>query len=236
MDTLLTCSNLGVQYGSKVVLNNISFTVNKGDYISILGNNGAGKSTLLKAVLGLVSKAKGEILFPSITNTEIGYLPRQKNHQKDFPASVFEVVLSGCLNKKGLWPFYGSADKKKAKHFMEKLKISDLHSKSYRNLSGGQQRRALLARALCATEAILFLDEPVAGLDPLGTEAFYLLLEEVNKVDGMTIVMVSHDLTNALKYSNKIVHLDKELLFFGAVADYQRNKVYQEMIGGTIDA
>ncbi|MBO4251797.1 MAG: ABC transporter ATP-binding protein, partial [Clostridia bacterium] len=195
------------------------FDIESGDYIAIVGENGAGKSTLMKTLLGLLPPVSGEIVFgEGLKKNEIGYLPQQTVVQKDFPASVWEVVISGCLSKTGLRPFYNKEEKKAALENIEKMGLTDLKTRSYRELSGGQQQRVLLARALCATKKILLLDEPVSGLDPIVTAEMYELIEKLNK-DGTTIIMISHDIRSALDYANKILHVGKEL-FFGNKKDY----------------
>ncbi len=205
---LIECDNLEIGYGSKTVKKNISFTVDENDYVFIVGENGSGKSTLMKTLLGLLPSTKGEIKFSDkLQKNQIGYLPQQKDFQKDFPASVWEVVLSGCQNDLGFFPFYLKKHKLLALKNMEKLGISKLRKKSFFELSGGQQQRVLLARALCTAKKMLLLDEPVTGLDPDASLEMYQLIENLNKNDDMTIIMISHDLEAAKKYAKKIVQL-----------------------------
>lgn len=205
--------DLAVGHEGKTVVDNLNFSVNHGDYICIVGENGSGKSTLTKTLVGLLSQLKGSISFSDdINRNQIGYLPQQTEVQKDFPASVEEVVLSGCQAGCGFRPFYSRSDKEKAKNNMEKLGIGDLAKKSFRELSGGQQQRVLLARALCATQKILILDEPVTGLDPEVTENMYQMLKALNK-GGITIIMVSHDINSAMKYSTHILHVGKNTYY-----------------------
>lgn len=213
-------------------MKDVSFCVKEGDYLSIVGENGSGKSTLMKGLLGLKSPSSGEISFNEIKQTQIGYLPQQNPVKFDFPASVYEVILSGCLSSRGIRPFYGRKDKLKVTENMEKLGISSLSKASYRNLSGGQQQRVLLARALCATEKLLLLDEPVSGLDPLVTSELYQLIYKLNKDYGVTIIMISHDILSSVKYSNVILHMNTSSLFFGPVTEYKETAVYKRMIGG----
>ncbi len=221
MGELLKCENLAFSYEDVDVIKNLSFTVNEGDYLCIVGENGSGKSTLTKGLLGLKSPNSGSITFENgLSRNEIGYLPQQTPAQKDFPASVFEVVLSGRLNSRGLLPFYSRADKLIAHDNIRKLGIEELMNRSYRDLSGGQQQRVLLARALCAGKRLMFLDEPVTGLDPIVTEEMYRLIEELNKNDKMTIVMVSHDIVSAVKYATHVLHLHYEKSFFGTTEEY----------------
>ena len=204
----LTCRELSLGYEGKEIISNLSFHVNAGDYLCIVGENGSGKSTLMKTLLGLRKPMKGEIITgDGLRSREIGYLPQQTVVQKDFPASVKEIVLSGFQGRCGLRPFYTKAEKRVAMENIRKMGIEDLKNRCYRELSGGQQQRVLLARALCAAEDILLLDEPVAGLDPIVTEEMYRLIFELNAKDGLTIVMISHDIASAVKYADKILHI-----------------------------
>jgi len=232
---LITCENLTLSYEGKDVVKNVSFEVEEGDYLCIVGENGSGKSTLMKGLLGLKQHKSGKISFgENLTRKEIGYLPQQTPIQKDFPAGVMEVVLSGCLNQGGKSPFYGGRQKEKALSSMASLHITDLKNRCYRDLSGGQQQRVLLARALCATGRILLLDEPVTGLDPLVTEEFYDLIHRVNKEMGITMVMVSHDLHFALRNANKILHLAADSVFFGSVDQYLHSDAAKGFLGGEV--
>lgn len=219
MGALLKCENVSLGYEGDVVTKNINFTVSSGDYLCIVGENGSGKSTLIKALLGLKPQLSGNIEFcGGMAKNEIGYLPQQTLVQRDFPASVREIVLSGCMNRCGLRPFYNKDEKKLAHDMMRRLDIEPLTKRCYRELSGGQQQRVLLARALCAAKEVLLLDEPVAGLDPIVTEQMYDLIEKLNK-EGITILMISHDIGAALRYANKILHLG-DSVFFGTKAEY----------------
>ena len=227
----LTCENLSLGYDGKTVVSNLSFTVNKGDYLCIVGANGSGKSTLMKAILNLKSPTSGTIVSgDGLSPREIGYLPQQTIVQKDFPASVKEVVLSGCLNRRGLRPFYNKSEKKMAEDNMEKLGISALENSCYRELSGGQKQRVLLARALCATHKILLLDEPTAGLDPQATADMYELIAALNTA-GITIIMVSHDIGASVKYASHILHVNpagdsnKASSFFGMKTEYINSEI-----------
>lgn len=216
---LVECKNVALGYDSKVVLDNLNFKVNSGDYLCIIGENGSGKSTLMKTMLGLKSPLGGEIVFgDGLKKNEIGYLPQQTVVQRDFPASVYEIVLSGCLNKTGLKPFYSKANKELAKKNMERMNITSLSKRCYRELSGGQQQRVLLARALCATEKVLLLDEPVSGLDPKVTAEMYELIKKLNE-QGLTIIMISHDMHSALKYASHILQVGNNS-FFGTKEDF----------------
>ena len=213
--SLLTCQDVAFAYEGQEVLSEINFAINQGDYLCVVGENGAGKSTLIKGMLGLKKPSSGQLLTgDQLRQKEIGYLPQQTQIQKDFPASVFEVVLSGRLNRCGLRPFYNKEDKRMALAHMEKLHISSLKHHCYRDLSGGQQQRVLLARALCATKKLLLLDEPITGLDPIMSMEFYQVIKELNRQEKITIIMVSHDVNGAIDYATHILHLEKKQLFF----------------------
>jgi zinc transport system ATP-binding protein len=215
----LSVHNLTLGYEGKTVVSGLSFTVSAGDYLCIVGENGSGKSTLMKTLLKLKAPMSGQILTgDGLTSNEIGYLPQQTAVQKDFPASVREVVRSGCLNRCGLRPFYTRQEKHMAEDSMAKLGITPLAKRCYRELSGGQQQRALLARALCAARKILLLDEPAAGLDPGASSDMYTLIEGLNN-EGITIIMISHDIAASLKYATHILHIGSNP-FFGKTEDY----------------
>lgn len=229
---LISCRNVKLTYENHTVLEDLTFSLYTGDYLCIVGENGSGKSTLVKSLLGLKHPADGSITFgDGLKQNEIGYLPQQTNLQKDFPASVYEVVLSGCLNSRGLRPFFNAAEKGTALHNMERLGIAKLKKHPYSALSGGQQQRVLLARALCATKKLLLLDEPVAGLDPVVTQEFYQLIRQINK-EGITVIMVSHDLQSAVKYASHILHLHNKPLFFGTTGDYINSPLGSRFLGG----
>lgn len=218
----LTCKKLTLGYNSNIILENLSFSVNKGDYLYIVGENGSGKTTLMKTLLRLLKPMFGEIITgDGLLADEIGYLPQQTDVQKDFPASVREIVLSGCQSRCGKRPFYNKEEKKLANENMTKLGIEHLAKKCYRELSGGQQQRVLLARALCATQKMLLLDEPVTGLDPNATEEMYNLINDLHK-SGITIIMISHDIEAAKKYATHVLHIGKEI-FFGDVEHYGKH-------------
>lgn len=214
------CQNLTVGYDGRAILKDINFTVNRGDYLCIIGENGAGKTTLLRTLLGLQPPVSGKILFgDGLERKRCGYLPQQTVIQRDFPASVSEIVLSGCQNRCGLRPFYRKEEKEYVHKMMEKMGIAHLEDKCYRELSGGQQQRTLLARALCATQEMLFLDEPVSGLDPVATEEMYRLIEQINREDHITILMISHDIKAAVAYADHILEIGKQI-FLGTAQEY----------------
>ena len=235
---LLTCSNIALGYEGKKIVEDLNFSVNTGEYLCIVGENGSGKSTLMKTLLNLKSPLEGNIVIgDGLKQEEIGYLPQQTVVQKDFPASVREIVLSGCLNRCGIRPFYNREEKQLAADNMEKLGISHLAKRCYRELSGGQQQRVLLARALCATRKLLLLDEPVAGLDPKAMADMYQLIESLNSKDGVTVIMISHDIKAAVKYASHILHISNKPLFFGAKKDYLISDVgkhFGDFIGGEV--
>ncbi|MBQ4243954.1 MAG: ABC transporter ATP-binding protein [Clostridia bacterium] len=219
---LIKCENLSLGYDGKAIVENLSFEVSAGDYLCIVGENGSGKSTLMKTLLGLQRPLGGTIeRGDGLQKNETGYLPQQTVVQKDFPASVKEVVLSGCQGRLGLRPFYSKSDKALAVENMEKMGITALADRCYRELSGGQQQRVLLARALCATEKLLLLDEPVSGLDPKVTAEMYSLIESLNK-SGVAVIMISHDISAAVKYASHILHIGKTV-FYGTKAEYQKS-------------
>ena len=218
---ILSCKNLNVQYDNQVALKDVNFDLEDGDYLCIIGDNGSGKSTLMKSILGLVTPKSGSIQYGAqLKNHDIGYLPQQTIVQRDFPASVYEVVLSGCLNKRWRRPFYSKEEKQRAINNLKKLKIEHLKNKCYRDLSGGQQQRVLIARALCASEKILLLDEPVTGLDPVTTKHLYDIIEELNRDYKMSIIMVTHDMNSGLEHATKILRLNKEVVFYGTPDEY----------------
>lgn len=215
----LTVNKLCVGYDGKEILHDISFSVNAGDYLCIVGENGSGKSTLMKTILGLHEASSGEVIRADGLNKDaIGYLPQQTVVQKDFPATVYEIALSGNQGHCGLRPFYSAQEKQNAMKNLERMGVDKLAKRSYRTLSGGQQQRVLLARALCATEKLLLLDEPVAALDPEATEQMYALLKSLND-DGITVIMISHDIKASLDYASHILCLGKKV-FFGTKAEY----------------
>ena len=223
---LLECENVSLAYEGRTIVSDLNFTVEKGDYLCIVGENGSGKTTLMKTLLGLKAPSDGEIIFANgISYKNIGYLPQQSTLQREFPATVREIVLSGFLGKCGFRPFYSREEKKKAFENMKKLGISELSSRCYRELSGGQQQRVLLSRALCATSDMLLLDEPVAGLDPKVSGEMYALIEDLNKNEKITVIMISHDIYSAVKYSSHILHVGHTPLFFGKTEDYLKSQV-----------
>ena len=233
----LICRDLTIGYGNKTILKNINFEVNGGNYLCIVGENGSGKSTLLKTLLGLLAPIGGKVIFgDGLCRDELGYLPQQTDVQKDFPASVREIVLSGCQGRCGLRPFYSKDEKRLAKSAMDKLEIASLEKRCFRELSGGQRQRALLARALCGARKMLFLDEPVSGLDPKSTADMYGLVESINREDNIAVVMISHDIVSAVKYASHILHIGNNI-FFGTKEEYIKSDIGRNYLkqGGGIE-
>ncbi len=229
----ITCRDLSFAYDGETVLSDINFSLDAGAYLCIVGENGSGKSTLMRGILGLKQPSKGEIVFDDLKPTEIGYLPQQTQIQRDFPASVREVVLSGRLNSMRGRLFYNAEDKAAAAENMERLGIDDIADRCYLELSGGQQQRVLLARAMCATKKLLLLDEPVTGLDPVAANEMYNLIKLVNLCDNTSVIMISHDIHAAVRYATHILHLGRSQLFFGTTAQYRESDLARRFVGGS---
>ena len=228
--SLISCDNLSLGYDGKEILHGLSFMVDQGEYLCVVGENGSGKSTLMRTILGLQSPLSGAVhTGDGLRPNEIGYLPQQTVVQKDFPASVWEIVLSGCQSKCGLRPFYRKEDKVLAQKMLEKLGLTALKKRCYRELSGGQQQRVLLARALCATRSLLLLDEPVSGLDPMVTAELYQIIQGLNREDGITIIMISHDIAAAIKYASHILHIGPTI-YYGTKEDYVNSPLGQRFL------
>ena len=217
---VIVCRNLTVRNERTLALDDVSFSVHKGEFLTIVGENGAGKSTLVKTILGMTAPDAGSVETDAGTAGRIGYMPQQSSAQRDFPASVREVVLSGCVGGTGFLPFYSRAQKAAARANMDMLGVTPFAKKNYRALSGGQQQRVLLCRALCAAGEVLLLDEPTTGLDPLVTKELYTTVKHLSVEHGMTVIMVSHDVDAALRYSDRILHLATSLRFIGTPQDY----------------
>lgn len=231
MEPIIVCQDLKLGFGANILVEHLSFTIEKGSYLCIVGENGAGKSTLLRALLGLLKPLEGSIVLgEGLRRRGIGYLPQQTFVQRDFPASVREVVLSGCQGRCGLRPFYNREEKQIAAKAMEQMEISELAETCYRDLSGGQQQRVLLARALCASDKLLVLDEPVSGLDPKMAETMYQLVACINRDMGITIIMISHDVREAIPYATHILHMDKDY-FFGTMEAYRESEYGRLFLG-----
>ena len=229
---LITCERVSYSYNGKEAVSDVSFTVCEGDYLCVLGENGSGKSTLAKLLLNLIKPESGKITYTNLKNTEIGYLPQTTIIEHDFPASVYEVILQGRCNKLGKKFFYSASDRKTVEEKIKILGIDDIRNKNFTGLSGGQKQRVLLARALCATEKLLILDEPVSGLDPIVTSEMYDIIERLNKENRIAVIMISHDTKTVAKYANKILHLNKRAEFFGNTAEYINTELYHHFLGG----
>ena len=233
MKPLITCSHVDFGYENHDAVIDLNMEVCPGDYLCIVGENGSGKSTLIKGLLGLLKPTGGSLkIDEDLRRTGIGYLPQQTAAQRDFPASVREVVLSGCLSRRGSRPFYSREEKQLAAENMRRLGIEDLGRRCYRELSGGQQQRVLIARALCATRQMLILDEPVTGLDPSAIQDFYHLVRQLNREEHVTILMVTHDVGNVLQEAGKVLHLKQRVLFYGTAEDYRASEAGRLFLGG----
>lgn len=230
---LITCRDASFAYEGSTAVSGLNFEVHNRDYLCVVGENGSGKSTLIKGLLRLKVPQSGSVLVgDGLHPDEIGYLPQQTAVQKDFPASAYEVVLSGRLNTLGILPFYSRADKAIVEKNIQRLGIGNLKNKCYRELSGGQQQRVLLARALCAAKKALLLDEPAAGLDPVIRQEIYRIIEKINRETGITVIMVSHDVRSAVEYASHILHLKNTQVFFGKTEDYMKSSIGINFLGG----
>lgn len=232
----ITVEDLTLAYEGRVIVKDLNFSVNRGDYICVVGENGSGKTTLVKTLVGLKKPMSGIAVFgDGLTKRDVGYVPQNITIGKDFPATVYEVVTSGLLSGMGLRPFFTKEEKKRAEDAMERLGITDIKNRCFRELSGGQKQRVQLARALCSAVKMLILDEPATGLDPVITSQLYGIIKELNKTDGISVLMVSHDIPSAVRYASKILHLDCESSFFGTVSDYRENRMGKHFLGCTCD-
>ena len=230
---LIKCEGVALGYGGTVAVSGVDLAVERGDYLFIIGENGSGKSTLVKGLLGLIAPLSGKITYgDGLGRRGIGYLPQKTEIQRDFPASVREVVMSGCISN-GFHPFYTREDRERAHEAMVRLRIHDIEKMSYRELSGGQQQRVLLARALCATRTLLLLDEPATGLDPAATAELYEVIGDLNRNDGVTVIMVSHDLHALSLEAKHVLHMKKTPLFYGTREEYLASPVRR--VFGTAD-
>ena len=218
---LIELKKLNIGYGHNVVCKDINFTIEQGQYICVVGENGSGKSTLLKTILGLNKAVSGKLIYnDETTHKGIGYLPQQTEIQRDFPATVIEVIMSGFLGKMGIRPFYNKAEKEKANVIAKNLEIDNLLKKGFKELSGGQQQRVLLARALCATDNILVMDEPVNAMDNKSIKKFYQLIKKLNIENGLTIIMVSHNLDSVIDSATHIIYLKDKMEFAGTKEEF----------------
>lgn len=232
MERIIEVKNLCMSYERAEVLHDVSFNLSAGEWLSIVGENGSGKTTLLKGIAGLLPIKGGEIKFGGgVSRKTIGYLPQQTAIQRDFPACVHEVVISGCTGSNRILGLHSAADKKRAHEAIHELGIEEIHHRPYCDLSGGQQQRVLLARALCATQKLLLLDEPVTGLDPVVSAEMYESIKSLNEKHGVAVIMVSHDIAGAVKYSDKILHIGNGVEFFGTTEDYKKSSLGRRFVG-----
>ncbi len=235
--SLISTSNLTLAYDGAEVVKNLNIHIDNGDYVCIVGENGSGKSTLAKAIVGLITPVSGKIDFDSSISTKnIGYMPQQTNVHNDFPASVYEIVMSGFLGKLNILPFYQKKHKQKADTILKTLGIYQFKKCCYNKLSGGQKQRVLLARALCATDSVLVLDEPASSLDPIITSEFYDILNKLNKQNKITIIMISHDTSIIKKYATKVIHLSDNKYIFDTSDNYIASEFGKNYIGGELNA
>lgn len=233
MKPFIICEHVDFGYENHEAVVDLNLDIYPGDYLCVVGENGSGKSTLVKGLLGLLRPTGGNLYVSGeLRRGGIGYLPQQTAAQKDFPATVYEVVLSGTLSRRGNRPFYSGAEKRLAISNMERLGIAGLKGKCCRELSGGQQQRVLIARALCASDQMLILDEPVTGLDPAAIQEFYGLIRRLNRDENITIVMVSHDIRNVIHHADKILHMQQKPLFYGTAEAYRGSRAGDEFLGG----
>ncbi len=231
--SFIKLDKLVLGYGSKKIINEISIDINEGEYIYIIGENGIGKTTLVKGLLNLINPLSGKVIYNKvIQKNDVGYLPQLSTTMKNFPASVYEIVLSGTLNSSKLMLFYSKKEKKKIDNILKLLNIVNLKNKSFKDLSGGQQRRVLLARAMISSNKVLILDEPVAGLDPKAIKDFYEIIKKINKKNNLTILMVSHDVKAAVKYADKVLHLHEDGYCYGTVPEYKQNVISEYFLDG----
>lgn len=230
----ITCDEVSLAYEGRIIVKDLSFSVERGDYICIVGENGSGKTTLLRTLVGLKRPFSGRVSYgDGLSRRNVGYVPQTVLSGKDFPATVYEVVTSGLLNRMGLRPFFTKEEKKTAEYAMERLGIADIKNRCFRELSGGQRQRVQLARAICAADKLLMLDEPASGLDPVITSQLYGIIKELNETDGMAVVMVSHDIPSAVRYASKLLHLEKDHSFFGTADEYRKNRMGKHFLGCT---
>lgn len=227
---MIKVEDLTIGYDNQIILKDVNININEGEYVCIVGTNGSGKSTLLKTMIGLNKPLSGKITIAD--KVSIGYVPQELHLQQDFPATVSEIVMSGCLKKMKWRPFYTKKERDLANKYMKMLQISTLKRKSFSELSGGQQQRVLIARALCATNKVLFLDEPFTALDGYGALKLYNILKKINIEEKVTIVMISHDIDHALRYANHVIHVDETIIFDGSKEEYLESAFIKTLKGG----
>jgi zinc transport system ATP-binding protein len=229
---LFTCRDVSFEWEGNTVIQGLNFEVQEGDYLCITGENGSGKSTLIQGLLGIKQPEGGSIIRNrDLKSRKTGYLPQRRSSMNFFPAGVYEVVLSGRIGRLGMRPFYSRSDKREAEENLERLGIAALRNQCYGELSGGQQQRVLLARAFCAAEQLLVLDEPAAGLDPVVSAEMYGIVEKFNREKGITVIMVSHDIEKALGDANRILHLGNRQLFYGTADEFFNSETGKKFLG-----
>ena len=227
---MIKVEGLTIGYDNQIILKDLNLHIKEGEYVCIIGENGSGKSTLLKTIIGLNKPLAGKITLDD--KTSIGYVPQALQIQQDFPATVNEIIMSGCLKKMKWRPFYTKKERELAYKNMKLLKITSLKNKLISELSGGQQQRVLIARALCATSKVLFLDEPFTALDGYGALKLYGILKKLNKEEHVTIVMISHDIDMALRHANHVIHIDQTIVFDGPKEEYLESNLIKNIKGG----
>lgn len=216
---LFELKNLSCGYNKDLIIKNLNMKMEDGDFICVVGPNGAGKTTLIKTILGLIKPLKGEVIYHDLKPSFIGYMPQESKIDSRFPASNMEVVLSGTLNK--VKHFYSKEDRERALNNFKLLGISKLKDKSFKDLSGGERQKVLLARSLSATSKLLILDEPSNNLDSKSKKELYKLIEDLNQ-KGLSIMMITHDLDHGNLIGNKILSLREDDTFFGSVESFVR--------------
>lgn len=220
---IIEVKNLSAFYENRKVFENVEFSVAEGDYLCIIGENGSGKTTLMKTLLGFDIKHTGQIIFKGFRKQEIGWLPQKTQHQSDFPASVSEVVMSGFAGGGFLGFGYSKSQKQRAANNMQLLGIDSIAEKSFSELSGGQQQKVLLCRALCAAKKVLLLDEPVTSLDETAAQEMYEIIKKLNG-SGLAVVMISHD-ARAIDNAKHILSLSEKSFFFGTRQEYEEGGI-----------
>jgi zinc transport system ATP-binding protein len=221
MASILELKQLRLGFGDNIVINNASLVLEEGDFACIVGANGAGKSTLVRAILGLIKPLGGDIHYcGDLKQTQIGYLPQETRPDSNFPATVEEIVLSGCLGHMGWKPFYCHKEKQHIRRSLKILGIESLAKKRFVDLSGGQKQKVLLARSLSATTKMIILDEPSNSLDHKSRKDFYKTLKNLNREQGLTILMITHDLDADDLIGNKVIAIKEGKVTLSETNDY----------------
>ncbi|MCC6346341.1 MAG: metal ABC transporter ATP-binding protein [Nitrospirales bacterium] len=227
VDTIVSVRGLGVEYNFIEVLSDLTFEVQRGDYVGLVGPNGSGKSTLIKAILGLLRPSRGsaEVFGKNISVLKewdkIGYLPQRiQSFNPHFPSTVEEIVSLGLVSKKSFPRRMGTKDRAAVLRALEMLNIGDLAHRLIGELSGGQQQRAFIARALVNDPELLILDEPTAALDPETRESFFSVLHRLNREGSVTVILVTHDIGSVGEYATKLLYIDKKIIFYGSFDEF----------------